>query len=87
MVIVSQLIFNGIYLEFIDLRIEDSLSINIRRGAHTGSRLHANAVWFWCSQIAVVLLKKKRVGRGLINTVQGLLLSVNGLDLGYWVQS
>ena len=35
-------------------------------------------------------LKNGGVGGGardLINTVQGLLLSVNGLDLGYWVQS
>lgn len=36
-------------------------------------------------QTAVVLLKNKK--KTLINTVQGLLLTANGLDLDYWVQS
>lgn len=29
----------------------------------------------------------KKIKKTLINTVQGLLLTANGLDLGYWVQS
>ena len=79
-------VLNAVDLEFIGLRIKNYLRVNIRSTTHTGSRLHANTVWFQRSQIAVGGPKKKEK-KTLISTVQGLFLSVNGLDLGYWVQS
>lgn len=53
-VTIVSVFLNTIYLEIIDLVIENYFKINIRSKTHTGSRLLASAVWFQCSQIAVV---------------------------------
>ena len=68
-----------------DLRQENCLSLKkkIKSRTHKGSRLHASSL-VSMFRTAVVLQKNKKT---LINTVQGLLFSVNGLDLDYWVQS